>query len=308
MTYPSGLSAFHAALILLNPKRVSIRDDFYFGCQGVIDIVAKLSGLQRLPLDCQAEELGAGDLIVLETPLSPSGLAFDISYYSKKAHSQGAYLLVSSTLAPPGLQNPFAQGADLVMHSGSKYIGGHADMLCGILATTARPEWTKQLLRDRSILGNVLGGFDSWLGMRSLRTLPLRIKRQSESTGRLVSWLVNTLAGANDDSLILSATVEAVGHTSLQKADFEWLLVQMPSGFGPVFSVTMKSEDMARKLPGKLCLFKHQTSFGGVESSVEWRKMSDTSTDSRLLRFSIGLEDWEDLRDDLLSGMKQLAL
>lgn len=265
-----------------------------------------MSGLQRLPLDCTAEELGAGDLIVLETPLSPSGFAFNITHYAEKAHSQGAFLLVSGTLAPPGLQDPFARGADLVMHAGSKYIAGHADMLCGILATT-RKEWTTQLRRDRSILGNVLGAFESWLGMRSLRTLPLRIQRQSESTGRLVSWLVDTLAEKGEDSLILSSSIEAVGHTSLQKADFEWLLLQMPSGFGPVFSITMKSEEMARTLPSKLRLFKHQTSFGGVESAVEWRKMSDTSTDSRLLRFSIGLEEWEDLRDDLLSGMRQVV-
>ncbi|KAI1620432.1 cystathionine beta-lyase [Exophiala viscosa] len=305
VAYPSGLCAFQAALILLNPRRVAFRHDLYFGCQGVIDIVAKLSGLQKLSLECDAEQLQTGDLIVLETPLSPSGYALNIAKYAEKAHRHGAWLLVSNTLAPPGLQDPFAHGADLVMHAGSKYIGGHADMLCGVLATNNK-DWSAQLRKERSLMGAVVGNFESWLGIRSLRTLQVRIERQTQSAQKLVTWLVNSLSGHGEDSLILKSVIAEVGHTSLQKEDFDWLLTQMPRGFGPLFSITMKTENMARQLPSKLRLFSHQTSFGGVESSIEWRKMSDVQTDSRLLRVSIGLEDWEDLRRDIVSGIMRM--
>jgi cystathionine beta-lyase/cystathionine gamma-synthase len=307
ITYPSGLSAVHAALILLNPGRVSIREDFYFGCHGVLNIVSRMSGLRTLPLECSAEDLQTGDLILLETPLSPSGEVFNISEYASKAHSRGAYLLVSSTLAPPGLQDPFQWGADLVIHSGSKYIGGHGDALCGVLATK-NEAWVIQLRQDRALLGNVLGNLESWLGLRSLRTLEIRVQRQSQSTEKLVRWLdESTREDRANDSLTVQAVVERVQHTSLQVTELPWLRQQMPNGFGSVFSLTMKTERLARRLPSRLGLFVHATSFGGVESSVEWRRMSDRLVDARLVRVSIGLEDWLDLREDLLSAFRQLA-
>ena len=80
----------------------------------------------------------------------------------------------------------------------------------------------------------------------------------------------------------------------------------MTNGFGPVFAITMKNERLARRLPSKLALFHHATSLGGVESLIEWRTMSDTTSDTRLLRVSVGLESWEDLRDDLMKGFTEL--
>ncbi|EXJ59295.1 cystathionine beta-lyase [Cladophialophora yegresii CBS 114405] len=306
VTYASGLAAFHAALILLNPRRVSIGKDAYFGCQGVIDIVSRQSNIEKIALDCPAEGLHPGDLIMLETPLSPSGLALNIAAYAQKAHARGAFLLVSSTLAPPGLQDPFALGADLVMHSGSKYIGGHSDTMSGILATQNQL-WANQLRKDRSILGNTLSGFDSWLGLRSIRTLDVRLQRQSESTQRIVVWLNSGVQGTADASAIIVRAVASIGHTSMQTRDMHWLEQQMPNGYGALFSLTMKSVQLARRLPSELRLFKHRTSFGGIESSVEWRRMSDVNVDERLLRFSIGLENWQDLKKDLLAGMTSLV-
>ncbi|OCT52355.1 putative trans-sulfuration enzyme [Cladophialophora carrionii] len=306
VTYASGLAAFHAALILLNPRRVSIGKDAYFGCQGVIDIVSRLSNTEKIALDCPAEDLHPGDLIMLETPLSPSGLALNIAAYAQKAHARGAFLLVSSTLAPPGLQDPFALGADLVMHSGSKYIGGHSDTINGILSTKNQ-HWANQLHKDRSILGNTLSGFDSWLGLRSIRTLDVRVRRQSESTQRIVDWLNSCIQGTADTSAVIAQAVTSIGHTSMQTQDMHWLEKQMPNGYGALFSLTMKSVHFARRLPSELRLFKHRTSFGGIESSVEWRRMSDVNVDERLLRFSIGLEDWQDLKKDLLAGMTMLV-
>lgn len=105
---------------------------------------------------------------------------------------------------------------------------------------------------------------------------------------------------------MVGEAVEKVQHASLQVADMEWLRDQMPNGYGPVFAITMKSESLARRLPSKLELFHHATSLGGVESLIEWRAMSDKTVDTRLLRISVGLEHWEDLRDDLMRGFKAL--
>lgn len=321
LTYSSGLSAFHAALVFLNPKQISIGDG-YHGCHGVIDVHTKLTGLKKIALDCPAEELQAGDVVHVETPLNPTGYAYNLQEYADKAHSRGAYLVVDATFGPPPLQDPFLWGADIVMHSGTKYVGGHSDMLCGILAvnpTRVEEGWFKTLENERVFLGNVMGSMEGWLGIRSLRTLEVRVERQAQNASKLVAWLHSalhpekaTVVGdanlSSGNSKVLQQVLEKVEHASLQEDDIKdgWLLKQMPNGFGPVFSITMKEENFARQLPSKLDLFHHATSLGGVESLIEWRTMTDSKVDKRLLRISVGLEGWEDLRDDLLQGFKAL--
>lgn len=306
VSYSSGLSALHGALTLLNPRQIAVGDG-YHGCHGVIAIFHRLTGLQKLSLDCPPEQLRAGDVILLETPVNPHGTAFCIEDYAKKAHSRGAHLIVDSTFAPPGLQDPFQWGADLVMHSGSKYFGGHSDMLCGVLATQNK-DWHKSLVEDRLHLGSVMGNMEAWLGCRSLRTLEIRVQRQSQNATKLVSWLVNAQRKPNppsgSDEEAVQAALDNVSHASLQ--DEPWLSKQMPNGFGPVFSIMMKQENMAKKLPSTLKFFDHATSLGGVESLIEWRTMSDAGVDRRLLRISVGLENWEDLKEDLAGAFRQL--
>lgn len=309
VSYSSGLSAFHAALVLLNPRRIAIGDG-YHGCHGVIGLFNRLTGLQKLDLDCPAEQLEAGDVIHLETPVNPYGTAFNIEEYAKKAHSRGAYLIVDATFAPPNLQDPFLWGADLVMHSGSKYFGGHSDLLCGVLVSQ-REDWAKRLRDDRLFLGSILGNMESWLGVRSLRTLEVRVQRQSQNATNLVSWLDGALHAKDpapgSDEAATQAILQKIFHASLQKDDESWLLKQMPNGFGPVFSILTKDADMARKLPSKLSFFHHATSLGGVETLIEWRSMTDVHVDRRLLRISVGLENWEDLKNDLVKAFRSLA-
>ncbi|OOQ83772.1 cystathionine beta-lyase [Penicillium brasilianum] len=309
ISYSSGLSALHAALTLLNPRRISVGEG-YHGCHGVIALFTRLTGLQKLDLNCDPSLLEKGDVILLETPVNPKGTAFDIAAYAEKAHSRGAFLIVDGTFAPPGLQDPFLFGADLVMHSGSKYFGGHSDVLCGVLATQ-RDDWATQLLQDRLFLGSVMGNMESWLGVRSLRTLEVRVQRQSENTARLVSWLHSALHAPNpapgSDESAIQTVLEEVFHASVQETEGDWLSRQMPNGFGPVFSITMKEEAKARELPSRLHYFQHATSLGGVESLIEWRTMSDATVDRRLLRVSVGLENWEDLKADLVEAFRGLA-
>jgi cystathionine beta-lyase/cystathionine gamma-synthase len=244
--------------------------------------------------------------------LNPTGEAFEIKKYADRAHARGAYLSVDATFAPPGLQDPFLWGADVVMHSGTKYIGGHSDMLCGILATAIGPEglrMAKTMRTERIFLGAVLGSLEGWLGVRSLRTMDLRVQRQSSNAENLVCWLNDALSGKGEQKEVdlVKKVVNKVSHASLQTSDMHWLKKQMPNGFGPVFSIYMSDKDQARCLPSKLRLFHHATSLGGVESLIEWRRMSDNEVDERLLRVSVGVENWEDLKNDLISAFKALA-
>lgn len=270
----------------------------------MLGLQRKITGCEVLPLECAEEELGPGDVVHLETPVNPTGEAFCIEEFARKAHARGAFLLVDATFGPPGLQDPLTWGADVVMHSGTKYLGGHSDMLCGVLASR-KEGWIEGLKEERVYLGSVMGSLEGWLGVRSLRTLEVRVQRQSGNCERLVSWLHEMLKGAEGGEAVREA-VEKVQHASLQTENMEWLRRQMPNGYGPVFAITMKSESLARRLPSKIELFHHATSLGGVESLIEWRAMSDKTVDTRLLRLSIGLEHWEDLRDDLMKGFRAL--
>ncbi|EHL02008.1 putative Uncharacterized trans-sulfuration enzyme [Glarea lozoyensis 74030] len=320
LTYASGLSAFHALLVFLNPRQISIGGG-YHGCHGVIDVHQKLTGVKKIPLDCPAEDLNPGDVIHIETPINPYGTATNLAKFAEKAHSRGAYLTVDATFGPPPLQDPFEWGADIVMHSGTKYIGGHSDMLCGILAVNpvhVKEKWFEQLAKERLVLGNVMGNMEGWLGIRSVRTLEVRVKKQAESVGRLVRWLDSAVRperyegkpeATEEERELMSKVLLKVEHASLQEEDIKdgWLLKQMPNGFGPVFSIVLKEVEFAKRLPSKLHLFHHATSLGGVESLIEWRAMTDPSVDTKLLRVSVGIEGWEDLKADILDGFKALV-
>ncbi|KAJ6017312.1 hypothetical protein N7451_000691 [Penicillium sp. IBT 35674x] len=306
ITYSTGLSAFHAMVILLNPKKIFIGDG-YHGCHGVLDIIQRLSGIQKMELT-DVDQAGPGDIIHVETPLNPTGEARNLAYYREKATAKGAYLTVDATFAPPPLQNPLDLGADIVMHSGTKYVGGHSDMLCGMLVLAperVKEGWLKTLHTDRQYIGSVMGSFEGWLGIRSARTMQLRVMKQAETATKLAAWLQDQV---NDAKSPVSKVVSHVQHASLQKEDLEdgWLKKQMPGGFGPVFSIWTHNAEHARRLPTRMFVFQHATSLGGVESLMEWRTMSDKGCDRRLLRVSCGIEELEDLKADILQGLESL--
>ena len=311
MTYASGLAAFHALLVFLNPRRIALSGG-YHGCHGVVRLLAKLTGLQQLDLadPSQVAQLQAGDVIHVETPVNPTGEARDLARYAELAAEKGCVLTADATFGPPPLQDPLALGVDVVMHSGTKYLGGHSDMLCGVLAVSPRRAaqgWARALRAERVYLGSVMGSLEAWLGVRSLRTLELRVLRQSAAASRLVAWLAAELTA---DGSLVGKVVAAVHHASLQPeaaVEGSWLRRQMPGGYGPVFALRMKTPDAARRLPSKLALFHHATSLGGVESLIEWRAMTDKAVDKTLLRLSVGVEGWEDLKEDLERGFRALV-
>jgi cystathionine gamma-synthase len=309
-------------LVRLRPNVIAITDG-YHGCHGVVAILVRLYGLKVVPLDnleaWDREGLGKGDVVHVETPLNPTGEALELAKYRKLASERGAYLTVDATFAPPPLQDPFAFGADVVMHSGTKYFGGHSDMLCGVLATRDEHMW-KRLWEERIYLGSVMGSLEGWLGVRSVRTLEIRIRNQSSNATNLVAWLYSCIGDSNldvaatppsdEEKALVRRVVARLQHASIQAIDPQkssWVTAQMPNGYGPVFVVWTHEKEQARRLPSKLQLFHHATSLGGVESLIEWRKMSDSGVDERVLRVSVGLEGWEDLKRDFLRGFKSVV-
>ncbi|KAF2497036.1 PLP-dependent transferase [Lophium mytilinum] len=313
VTYASGLAAFHGLLVSVVPKVIAISGG-YHGCHGVISLHKKMHGVKTVDLHASDEEwdkagLGKGDLVHLETPLNPTGEAYDIEKYAKRAHARGALFSVDSTFGPPQLQDPFAWGADVVMHSGTKYVGGHSDMLCGILAVKPDVEGNKRALEmrlERLFLGGVMGNLEGWLGVRSIRTMELRVQRQSKNADNLVAWLDGCIKGSitGEEADLVKQHVVKVTHSSLQKDSF--LAKQMPNGGPAVFSIWLADSTAARSFPSKLNLFHHATSLGGVESLIEWRRMSDNTVEDTMLRVSIGIEDWNDLRVDIIEGLKAM--
>ncbi|KAK0548203.1 hypothetical protein OC844_007051 [Tilletia horrida] len=337
VTYGSGMAAVYAALMHYSPKVIAIRKG-YHGVHEAIRVYKRAkSDLTIIDLDEEYPKLEPskdevqptnGLLVWVETPLNPTGEARDLKLYADKAHQASGVIVVDATFAPPPLQNPFKQGADMVMHSATKYFGGHSDLLVGVLAVKERKEYDR-LHIDRCFLGSTPGNLEAYLLLRSLRTLDLRVSRQADTASKLVQWLNSltpTFRGevdAEDTKLGIAAgkVVNRVWHGSLQpRVDPDPLPTarleegkgfdpkeQMPGGFSPTFAIRMAKEKYASHLPHITEFFIPATSLGGVESLMEWRRNSDPREEDRcLIRFSIGLESFEDLRRSLRKAMVSL--
>lgn len=308
LTYSSGLAAGYGALLAVQPTCIAITGG-YHGCHGFIKIYCKTRPNVKviaLDDDYPTGDDGKGVLCWLETPLNPTGESRNIQYYADKVHKFGGKLLIDGTFAPPPLQYPFKWGADIVMHSGTKYFGGHSDLLCGVLVVKTLPEWNV-LWSDRTFTGSMLGSMESWLLLRSLRTLHLRVPRQSQTATIIAQWLASVRVKGGDG--VPAGVVQEVWHSSLQVPDANgWTPKdQMEGGWNATFSILLSTADQAKYLPFSLKYFVPATSLGGVESLIEQRLLSDPGSDPRLIRISVGVENVEDLKDDLRKGLQSVA-
>ncbi|KAI6028472.1 cystathionine gamma-synthase [Pisolithus orientalis] len=307
ITYASGLAAAFSALVHYKPKRIAISGG-YLGCHGAIEIYSR-GRSESTPIIGLDDNFQEGDLCWLETPLNPTGESRDIKYYANKIHAVGGILLVDSTFGPPPLQYPLNCGADCVFHSGTKYFGGHSDLLCGILIVKTAEE-REQLWNDRVFMGNMMGSLEAWLLLRSLRTMHLRIPRQSASATELAQWLSKAVIpeGQEFDG-IPGGVLTKVWHSSLQGTDERGFnpASQMEGGYNATFSVLLSKKEYAEALPFKLEYFIPATSLGGVESLVEQRARADPKENPLLVRLSIGVEEVEDLKDDLRKALQTIA-
>jgi len=286
--YASGQAASTAALLHLRPRRVAIARGGYHGSHLVLDALRPF-GVEKVALDAA---VGPGDLVWLETPKNPTCEVEDVAAHAARAHAAGARLLVDGTFATPVLQLPLALGADVVLHSVTKFLSGHSDALGGVLVAR-EPSLAEALRAARTVTGAVPGALETWLALRGVRTLALRVERQSATAARLAAWLEPRVARVWHPSL-----PSHPGHDVARR--------QMRAG-GPVLAIELGTEARARALPGALRLFRDATSLGGVESLVEWRRKHDAEAPPGLLRLSVGLEDPADLEADLERGLAAVA-
>ncbi len=231
-------------------------------------------------------------LIWAETPANPMLSITDIKGLSTIAKKYGLKLGVDNTLGTPVLQNPIAQGADIVMHATTKYIGGHSDIMGGAVLLKEDDEWAKRIERVQILMGATPNPLDCYLLARGLKTLPLRMREHSANALELAKRLEK------------HPKVERVHYPGLESHPQHALAkAQMPQGFSGMIALQVKTGEIeTREMAGKLQIFQQATSLGGVESLVEHRKSIEgpqSTTPGNLLRFSIGLEHVDDLWADL---------
>jgi cystathionine gamma-synthase len=231
-------------------------------------------------------------LIWAETPANPMLSVTDINGLATIAKKHGLKLGVDNTLGTPVLQNPIAQGADIVMHATTKYIGGHSDIMGGAVLLKEDDEWAKRIERVQILMGATPNPLDCYLLARGLKTLPLRMREHSANALELAKRLEK------------HPKVEKVHYPGLESHPQHALAkAQMPQGFSGMIALQVKTgETETREMAGKLQIFQQATSLGGVESLVEHRKSIEgpqSTTPGNLLRFSIGLEHVDDLWADL---------
>ena len=233
---------------------------------------------------------GATRLVWIETPCNPTWETTDIARAAELAHAAGALLAVDSTVATPVFTRPIALGADLVMHSATKFLNGHGDVVAGALVTAREDDAWAAIRAQRHDAGAILGPFEAWLLHRGMRTLYPRVRRQAATAAELAA----RLARVPGVRVRYPGLPSDPGHEVARR--------QMDGGFGAMLSIEVGSRERALAVAGALELFVRATSLGGTESLIEHRasvEPPESPVPPDLLRISVGLEDEGDLWRDL---------
>jgi cystathionine gamma-synthase len=287
LAFASGLAAVSTILDLVGTggKVVAPRHAYNGSVMQLADLEARgRVNAALVDVTDQAALLKACEdaaLVFLETPTNPALEVIDLTPVIDAAHAAGAYVVVDNTFATPLLQQPLSLGADLVLHSATKFISGHSDVLLGAIVTGS-DELYGVLKNRRDMVGAIPGAFEAWLALRGLRTLPLRLERAQANAQELVARLS--------------------GHPALTE-------VRYP-GFGAIISIVLTQGGMAADLVTHSSkVWVHATSLGGVESTFErrrrWKTEPATIPDG-LIRMSVGIEDVDDLWDDLVQALARV--
>jgi cystathionine gamma-synthase len=299
VAFASGSAATLAAFSLAAPGgRIVCSSDCYHGTAKQLRGQLASFGIRSEFVDTSdtaavARSLESpASLLWLETPSNPLLKVSDIAALARLAHACGALLACDSTFASPVLQRPFDFGADLVMHSTTKYLGGHSDVLGGVLVAREAGPVLDRLRDFQGTTGGVPSPFDCWLVLRSLATLPLRVRAQAANAAAVARFL-------HDDRRVervyYPGLEDHVGHALAAK--------QMRDGFGSVLSFQVPGgAPQAMAVAARARLFTRATSLGSVESLIEHRASIEgpqSRTPQNLLRLSVGLENDSDLIADL---------
>jgi cystathionine beta-lyase len=311
--FASGLAAIDAVLKLLQSgDEIIAVDDIYGGAFRLFEQVYKKFGITVNYVDTTdpATVFNAltpkTRLIWIETPTNPTLKITDIRAISKIAQAHRCWLAVDNTFASPALQQPLLLGADIVVHSGTKYLGGHSDLIAG-LVVTADPELGQKVKFLQNASGAILGPFDSWLLIRGIETLHLRVRQHSASARAVAAFLEKHPA------------VSKVYYPGLATHPGHSIAAAQSKGFGGIVSFSLKLDtiEAANDFVTSTSLFKLAESLGGIKSLVSHpaqmthktipadRRKTAGITDS-LIRLSVGLEDAEDLIEDLRTTLDKL--
>jgi cystathionine gamma-synthase len=307
IAFASGMAAINALLenILQPNSHIIIPNDCYHGTRALINSFYTKWQIQFTEVDTTNADniknaLQANTkLIWIETPSNPQLKITDIEAASKIAKANNITLVCDNTFATCLIQNPFAHGADFVMHSSTKYIGGHSDVLSGIVVAKEKTPISDAIRLYQKTAGAVPSPFDCWLLNRSLATFAIRVKMQNENAMKIALWLEK-----NDaiEKVFYPGLASHTNHAIAAK--------QMCRGFGSIVSVLVKgNQSVALKLASSFAFIKHATSLGGVESLVEHRRSVEGDnpiSPENLLRFSIGIEYADDLIADIEKGIASL--
>jgi cystathionine gamma-lyase len=308
LAFASGLAATTAVLSILRPgDEVVAAADLYGGTYRLLERVLKPWGLvTRYTEDSSPAGFArlltpATKLVWIETPTNPLLQLLDVEAIARVTHQAGALLAVDNTFASPYLQQPLRLGADLVVHSTTKYLGGHSDVVGG--AVVGRRDLLQPIAFYQNAAGGVPGPFDAWLTLRGLKTLALRMERHCANARRLAAWLVE------------QPQVEKVYYPGLPSHPGHELAKRQMRDFGGMISMRLKGGgEAARRFLPRTKLFSLAESLGGVESLVcHPATMTHASipadvriargVDDGLIRLSVGIEDAADLQEDLRQAL-----
>ncbi len=300
MVLGSGMSAATAVFLALKPgDHVVAPEVMYWGLRAWLLNEATAWGLKIEFVDTSdtdalraAVRKGVTKLVWIETPSNPMWSVTDIAAAADIAHAAGAILAVDSTVATPILSQPLSLGADIVMHSATKYLNGHSDVIAGALCTARETEFWTRVRRVRTTLGQIIGPFEAYLLLRGLRTLDLRVRAMSASALAIARHFA---ADPRVAEVLYPGLPAHPGHAVASR--------QMTGGFGGMLSVRVRAgEAAAIRAAANVKLWKRATSLGGVESLIEHRASIEgagTPCPSDLLRLSVGIETTSDLIADL---------
>lgn len=315
LAFASGLAAIDAVLKLLRSgDEVIAVDDIYGGAFRLFEQVYKKFGVNVHYVDASdpANVFQALSpktrLIWVETPSNPTLKIADIRAIASTARAHGCLLCVDNTFASPALQKPIELGADIVVHSATKYLGGHSDLIAG-LVVAANQELGEKIRFFQNAAGAILGPFDSWLVIRGMETLHLRMRQHCASALQIAEFLQNHPA------------IERVFYPGLASHPHHNVAKKQSRGFGGIVSFTLKEDTLeaAKFLVTNTRLFKLAESLGGIKSLISHsaemthksipaaRRRAGGVNDS-LIRLSVGLEEPEDLIQDLCNTLDRIIV
>ena len=316
--FSSGLAAAGTALELLDHGGLLIAgDDLYGGTNRLFSRVRERSQGLRVryvdttdPANVEAALAERGDstaMVWIETPTNPTLKVSDIAAVSEVAHRHGALVVVDNTFATPALQRPLEHGADIVLHSITKYLGGHSDVVGGALVAKD-PDLVGRIRFLQNSVGSVLGPFDSYLGLRGVKTLALRMQRHCESATTIATWL-------ESHPKVERVTFPGLpSHPQFEVASRQMRFAGQPAGGGMITMFLKGGLDESRRMLETVHMFTLAESLGGVESLIEHPAIMTHASvppaqrdalgiSDGLIRLSVGVEHVDDLIADLERGL-----